>query len=965
MVNSLRVALDLVDNAAEQLGYLDAPGFVSGHRGDRGARDYVWRDLREKCEVDAAYFRGAVPLVAFASVETNTDVVKAQRRLWNFGRVPLLIATSSAQIGAVNCVTPPLETAHVGAADFSAGELSDIVLKSVGRNQSVRSVLDEFTRYGLEAGRATAAHRSRLDRRQRVDKRLLGNLRALRRRLLNRGLSAGAIERLLGCSIFIRYLEDRKILSPDHLALLGSADSYSAALQAGRPAVLELFEALAEQFNGDVFALAADDVPRSPEALADLESYFSGADVESGQRALWPYDFGIIPPELISSIYEHLLETSQKEDAAYYTPRSVVDLVLDELIPWDGTGEPTVLDPACGSGIFLTEAFRRLAYRAASSGQQLSFDSLSRLLTSTMFGVDKNPAAVRVAAFGLYLALLERLDAPTVWRTARLPRLVSENLVVSDFFEDHSIADRRFDLIVGNPPWKSALTPGARRFLERRELRVPDKQLAQVFLWRAAEMLRDDGEFGLVLPAKSLLHNRAPAAVTVRQRVFAELEVDTVVDLSPVRRELFGSSKNPACVMLGRSGGGEPARRLVHVSPRRMPLSTAIDGLIVSQQNIRELPLGLTTSSTSPWKTYLWGGPRDLELVRHLQEEVPSLGDLAKAKDWLTGEGYQVGGGDKNDASAIFGWRRLVPDAVGALTVDAERGDVVEEEVMHRPRDRRLYEAPYIVMRKGFGAFPMGAYVDVDAAFKDDLFGISGPPEDADDLRIVAGLLNSSLARYWFFMTSSSWGVEREQIHPNEYLAFPMQVIEGHLRRQILEAVSTAARGGTGWQASLDDAVFTAYDIRPAEISLIRDALDLHLDEHRRGPDSEAYQAPTVRQLAQYTTILGSVLSAGQSIEWSVEVAERWAGFVVVACHADADDSDDRMILEQILQGGSRVAVEWESPAVIIEPSVIVLDGMSVKLIKPDQRRYWSSSIAREDAREVTSAILRGDAGVR
>ena len=482
------MALDLVDNAAEQLGYFDAPGFVSGHRGDRGARDYVWQGLREKCGVDAAYFRGAVPLVAFAEVEGGSDILATQRRLWNFGRVPLLIAASSAEVAVVNCVASPPATPEVGEAD-----LDDIVLKSVRPNQPLHSVLEEFTRFGLEAGKAAAKHGSRFDRRQRVDARLLKNLRSLRSRLLDHGLSVDGVEKLLGCSIFIRYLEDREILSSDHLAELGVADSYSNAVRAGRSAVLELFEALAEQFNGDVFAFAAGEVSLPQEAMSDLEAFFSGADVASGQRALWAYDFGIIPPELISSIYEQLLEASQRKLAAYYTPRSVVDLVLDELIPWDSTGQPTVLDPACGSGIFLTEAFRRLAYRSASRDQRLSFDDLSSLLTSSIFGVDENPAAVGVAAFGLYLALLERVDAPTAWRTARLPRLVSENLVASDFFEDHPIAARRFDLIVGNPPWKNDLTPGAKEFLSRRSLEVPDRQLAQVFLWRAAEMLNDDG----------------------------------------------------------------------------------------------------------------------------------------------------------------------------------------------------------------------------------------------------------------------------------------------------------------------------------------------------------------------------------------------------------------------------------------------------------------------------------------
>ena len=943
------MALDLVDSPAEQLGYLDSTGFVSGRRGERGARDYVWQDLREKCGVDAAYFRGAVPLVAFAGVEARSDIVATQRRLWNFGRVPLLIAASSTEVAAVNCTASPAATADGGG----------IVLRSVRPDQPLGSVLAEFTRFGLETGRAAAEHGSRFDRRQRVDALLLGNLHSLRSRLARRGLADDVIERLLGCSIFVRYLEDSGILSGDHLAELGLPDSFSDALRAGRPAVLQLFEALAEQFNGDVFASAASDASLSNEALADLETFFSGSDVASGQRALWPYDFGIIPPELISSIYEQLLKSSQQSDAAYYTPRSVVDLVLDELIPWDATGWPTVLDPACGSGIFLTEAFRRLRYRAESRDQQASFDSLSHLLTTSIFGVDKNPAAVGVAAFGLSLALLERVDPPTAWRTARLPRLVSENLIASEFFDDHPINARGFDLVVGNPPWRSRLSPGAKEFLRRRDIKAPDKQMAHAFLWRADEMLNDDGALGLVLPAKSFLHNRTGPAIAARQRVFAKLEVDTIVDLSPVRRVLFASAASPACVLIARSGRSDRKRPLVHASPRRTSLSTAIEGLVVSQQNIREIPPGLARSSALLWKTHLWGGPLDFEFVRHLQETIPSLGDLAGSRGWVSGQGYQVGGGGRNDATAILGWPRLQPDAIGPLTVDAELRDVVTHRVMHRPRDPGIYKAPHIVVRKGFSRAPVAAYVEFDAAFTDDLFGVAGPRRDADDLRVVAGVLNSSLARYWFFMTSSSWGVEREQILPNEIRSLPIQTIEGSRRRDILEAVSAAGRGGSEWQEPLDEAVFAAYDLRAAEIDLIRDGLELHLDEHRQGPLSVAYRTATAQQLDEYTRTLESDLREGQSIDWAVEVADRKLGYVAVACHADPDNRSDRLGLEQFLQTGELAAPEWESPTVIVEPTVIVLDESSVRLIKPDERRYWSSSAARSDARDVTSAIVR------
>ncbi len=44
---------------------------------------------------------------------------------------------------------------------------------------------------------------------------------------------------------------------------------------------------------------------------------------------IWPYDFGAIPIEAISAIYERFLKTSEKLDGAFYTPRFLAELVLD------------------------------------------------------------------------------------------------------------------------------------------------------------------------------------------------------------------------------------------------------------------------------------------------------------------------------------------------------------------------------------------------------------------------------------------------------------------------------------------------------------------------------------------------------------------------------------------------------------------------------------------------------------
>lgn len=950
-------SLDRIAEVADELGYRGAAGYVDESLSEIGARDFVWRDLKDKCGVSAAYFKGAVPLVAFIDAESQQEVGKAHRRLWNFGRVPVLIAATPQEVMALSCVVPPGLGPSAGSA----------ILSSARAEQSVQKVLREFSRFSVESGRAAAAHQARFDRHLRVDHQLLENLRWLRGRLVRSNLGPARVEQLLGRSIFIRYLEDRGILSNEHLGELGPFQSFVSTLGEGPDAVASFFEALSQHFNGDVFAPGSKEKDLPAQALDDLAQFFSGTDLKTGQQALWPYDFAIIPPDLISSIYEQLLADTQQQDAAYYTPRHVVDLVLDELVPWQGiSAQPTVLDPSCGSGIFLAEIFRRLAYRhTVADGKPPSFEGLSGLLVTSIYGIDKSAAAIGVSAFSLYLALLEHVDPPTAWREAHLPVLVNRNLVVSDAFDDHALSGRHFDLVVGNPPWKSVLTPAAAAFVKAKKLKLPDRQIALAFLWRAVEFASEGGSVGLVLPAKSFLHNRSLAAETARRRIFSELDVETVVDLSPLRRETFGAAVSPAsiAVVRNRTGDREPTGT-VHASPRRTPLANAIDGIVVSQENIRKVSPSLTTTSTDVWKAYLWGGPADFSLVTHLRETFPSLSGFARQKGWISGQGFQVRGGDHNDASAISGLPLLPTSSVGPMCLTSMLSEVVTETTMHRPRDPRVYRGPHVIMRKGFRDYPASVFLDFDAAFTDGLFALAGPTQDADEMRVISGLLNSSVAHYWYFMTSSSWGVEREQIQLSEYLSLPIPVFNNDVRTDILNLVRLAAQRPSDEAhiaRLLDAAAFRAYGLTSTEKDLVRDGLGTRLDEYRRGPASSAYRSPTARDLTTYCRILASQLNSASTIHWAVEPADRSGGFTVVVCGTNdtpAPDLAGPFSLEQLLRAADTAPDGWRSPAAVMQPSLIVVQGTRVYLIKPDEDRCWTKSSARADAAEVLSAIL-------
>src|SRR5438046_8761371 len=101
----------------------------------------------------------------------------------------------------------------------------------------------------------------------------------------------------------------------------------------------------------------------------------------------------------------------------------LVDFILDQVLPWGDTNyNLRILDPACGSGIFLVEAYRRLIERRRSENKEpITFTDLAGILTTSIFGVDIKRQALRLAAFSLYLAILDYLEPKRIWTEVSFP----------------------------------------------------------------------------------------------------------------------------------------------------------------------------------------------------------------------------------------------------------------------------------------------------------------------------------------------------------------------------------------------------------------------------------------------------------------------------------------------------------------------------------------------------------------
>ncbi len=91
-------------------------------------------------------------------------------------------------------------------------------------------------------------------------------------------------------------------------------------------------------------------------------------------------------------------------------------------------------------------------------------------MQNSIFGVDINEEAIRVASFSLSLAMCDFLDPRSIWDKLSFPRLLENNLTSSDFFDkDKFFNSKKYDIIIGNPPWQSNITEKTKAYLKESE----------------------------------------------------------------------------------------------------------------------------------------------------------------------------------------------------------------------------------------------------------------------------------------------------------------------------------------------------------------------------------------------------------------------------------------------------------------------------------------------------------------
>ena len=854
--------------ALTSTGYLlsngaPAPGVTLAKDAQNSRFRSVLTSGRVGLEADAVFSAQATPLAIFkdagTSEPTPDQIVTWHEAAWNVGLAPLLWIITPTEIRLYNCYASP--------AKGVSPELADRPLDTFSLASEERlSALDSMCgRFATETGAFwSSAIGQKIDRRHRVDRELLVEINALEERLTaippansipvdnertEIKASRDFAQRLIGRCLFTSYLIDRGIAQPflpagfpiDVSQMFGSIDSTFA-----------LFRWLRTTFNGDLFPMddpGAEQLRLSDVHLELLRDFIEGRSLipeNSGQGRLFQFRYDAIPVDLISSIYQQFARSSAAEDAhiqgLHYTPVELVHLTLDpvfEALPPNAR----VIDPTCGSGAFLVEAFRRLVWKN-TRGKSASRALVRRILYKQLFGIDINRSALGIAAFSLYLAALE-LDEEAVTDVAdfKFDRLIDQSLFQADTVHDQLpvvITKAPFDAVVGNPPWTFVrqTTPLPKRIEEDEGTARPRRSPDQAFLNIASQLAGKSGRIGMIMKATPFF-SKDEHAIRSREIFFRSLAPVSVVNLSTLRKEgLFPDATGPALLFFSRCALLEKNDRLLVGSISWTPDFRRNGVFHVGPGELKSVSLSRILRTPAMLKAVTFGTIRDGWLVEKLERTCPTLETLLIGTKFTSrGQGFQVEGGDINvPPPRYFKLRVLTPDNYTPFRIAEQNLVAFAYSNLHRPRDPVIFEGPLLLCPKGnfSRAAEPGRYSaaisDASVLYNKNFYGISFAGRELIWARVLVAILNSSLTAFQLAFGGSTWGLERPTVEPNDLLLLripDLSTIKPKVLQMVVEAEEAAAQdpGDPDLLAALDQAVFDLYELERDEIVIAQESV--------------------------------------------------------------------------------------------------------------------------------------------
>ena len=258
-----------------------------------------------------------------------------------------------------------------------------------------------------------------------------------------------------------------------------------------------------------------------------------------------PLGNSAVSSDILGDAYEYLVGkfadvTKRKKAGEFYTPRSVVRMMVDLLDPQPGE---SIYDPACGTGGMLLGAIEHVAREGGDP----------RTFYGKVFGQEKNLTTSSIARMNLVLHGIEDFQ------------IVREDTLRNPAFRDPATGSMAtFDCVIANPPF--SLKEWGREVWEadpwgRASFGLPPDRYGD-HAWvqhMIASMAEGNGRMAVVLPQGALF--RGGAEGRIRKAILQRDLIEAVIGLAP--NIFFGTGLAPAIVTLRRSKPPERRHKVI------------------------------------------------------------------------------------------------------------------------------------------------------------------------------------------------------------------------------------------------------------------------------------------------------------------------------------------------------------------------------------------------------------------
>ena len=792
--------------------------------------------------------------------------------------------------------------------------------------------------------------------------------------------------------IFIRFLIDRNVdLEYKYLSNNESKYEKFYNIIKDRKKLYDLFKYLKYKFNGNLFELEEDENNTNidDQVFILLERFISGnEEISKNQKSFFPlYDFNIIPTELISNIYEILLGSyNQKKDKAFYTPNYLVAYILNNTVSifLSNKKECKILDPSCGSGIFLIESYRRIIEKnLPNNGYFDNVEKLEYLFKNNIFGIDINPEAINVTIFSIYLIMFDYIE-PKSLSNVKLPNIINKNIYVSDFFFFfiNKLKKNNFDFILGNPPWGES---GSKHleYCKHNNYPYDNNEISRNFVYRAKEYSDKNTVCCFILPSK-LLYNQ-DKTTEYRKWILTNTKIGKVIELSSIRKLIFNKATAPASIMIYHyTCDNVLDNKITHITVKENLFFKLFNSIFIEKNDIKYVKQSLLLNEDWVWKTLVYGTSFDVNIINKLYKNYISIKDILKNnKDIIYGAGISLEKKPRKSSKHLIGKPYInSKEDINHFYINLNLNNKFNIEYLHRISNENLFNTPssYCFIRRGIDTNNLkmrSVYHyfrnEEGIIFNASISAFKSCIENDYRLLTLTGLFNSSFYSYMNLLKGSSLGIERELMNMKEVLSFPYpnKDYEEKIAKKVIE-IQTCINNNffnsneeiKSKTEELDNIIFEAFDLKNNEF--IKYVIDIQIDRLTKKENiNKQVKKTELKKYANYFINYFKPIYA--KLDKYICITFYQNKYFTIFEIIESDIKVDEIKFEQISENDLiknffiKISIDKISDLFFSIKNVMNFESNSFFIIKTNEYKNWHPACAIMDLSNVIDYAMTGD----